>query len=249
MALWRLFRNLLEGCARGLALPILRSRTKHLGHEVIVSKATYAPWLKDAAFRKIYTAIKSHTLVDEYRCYELWNLLKQLDIQGDILEVGVWNGGTGLLMAACEKQRQHDSTVHLADTFEGVMKAGDRDSYYTGKEHSDATPQRVEAKARDLGLSNYTILKGIFPDETGDRVADKRFKLCHIDVDVYDSAKAVFEWLWPRLEVGGLVIFDDYGFPSCDGITVLVEELKKGPGRLVVHNLNGHAILLKGQSR
>ncbi len=245
MAWLRLFWNLLQGLARGLALPLLRPKTQRLGHEVIVAKASYSPWLRDKEFRSLHRPLKSHTLVDEFRCYELWYLLKQLDIPGDVLEVGTWRGGTGLLMAACERHMQRSTTVYLADTFKGVVKAGVRDSYYAGGEHADATEQDVKDKASELRLSNFSLLKGVFPDDTGDQVSERRFKLCHIDVDVYDSARGVFEWVWPRLEPGGLVIFDDYGFPGCNGITELVEELKEESGRLAFHNLNGHAIIIK----
>jgi O-methyltransferase len=244
-SLQRLARNLLEGGARGLSLPIRRSKTQHLGHELVVPKATYSPWLKDAAFKSLYQELKSHTLVDEYRCYEIWYLLKQLDMPGDILEVGVWKGGTGLLMAAHEQQAGRETTIYLADTFEGVVKAGSRDSYYHGSEHADASQQEVEDKASHLGLKNISILKGVFPDETQVEVAGNQFKLCHIDVDVYDSAKSVFDWVWPRLNSGGLVIFDDFGFSCCDGITELVHELTGGSDRRVFHNLNGHAVIMK----
>jgi O-methyltransferase len=206
-SLQRLARNLLEGGARGLSLPIRRSKTQHLGHELVVPKATYSPWLKDAAFKSLYQELKSHTLVDEYRCYEIWYLLKQLDMPGE--------------------------------------KAGSRDSYYHGSEHADASQQEVEDKASHLGLKNISILKGVFPDETQVEVAGNQFKLCHIDVDVYDSAKSIFDWVWPRLNSGGLVIFDDFGFSCCDGITELVHELTGGSERRVFHNLNGHAVIMK----
>ncbi len=46
-------------------------------------------------------AVRRNTLVDVWRCYELWSLVGELrDVPGAILEVGVWRGGTGALMAA-----------------------------------------------------------------------------------------------------------------------------------------------------
>jgi O-methyltransferase len=64
-------------------------------------------------------------------------------------------------------------------------------------------------------------------------------------VDVFDSAKGVAEWVWRRLIVGGVVVFDDYGFQSCDGVTAFVNEMKLWPDCIIVHNLNGHAIAIK----
>jgi O-methyltransferase len=53
------------------------------------------------------------------------------------------------------------------------------------------------------------------------------------------------EWLWPKLVPGGIVVFDDYGFQFCDGVTQLVNEERIKKDRIVIHNLNGHAILIK----
>jgi O-methyltransferase len=44
---------------------------------------------------------------------------------------------------------------------------------------------------------------------------------------------------------GGIIVYDDYGFKGCDGITKYVEEQIPREDRLVIHNLNGHAIILK----
>jgi O-methyltransferase len=51
--------------------------------------------------------------------------------------------------------------------------------------------------------------------------------------------------VWPRLSPGGVVVFDDYGFSACPGVTKLVDEQRMRDDRLVLHNLNGHGILVK----
>jgi hypothetical protein len=68
-----------------------------LKYSGIFTRSTYAPWNGNDKFRDVFSVVRSHTLVDEYRCYELWTLCGQLGEleQGDILEVGVWRGGTG----------------------------------------------------------------------------------------------------------------------------------------------------------
>lgn len=43
----------------------------------------------------------------------------------------------------------------------------------------------------------------------------------------------------------GVIVFDDYGFLSTDGITKLVNENFIDDDFLIVYNLNGHAILVK----
>ena len=52
-----------------------------------------------------------------------------------------------------------------------------------------------------------------------------------------------------RLVTGGLIVLDDYGFKGCEGVTRFVNEQRLKPDRLVLHNLNGHAVAIKtGQS-
>jgi O-methyltransferase len=72
-----------------------------------------------------------------------------------------------------------------------------------------------------------------------------QFRLCHVDVDVYESAKAIAEWIWPRLVMGGIIVYDDYGFHDCTGITRFVNEERLKSDRVVIHNLNGHALVIK----
>ena len=45
--------------------------------------------------------------------------------------------------------------------------------------------------------------------------------------------------------IGGIVVYDDYGFKGCDGITTHVNEQIQLQDRFVIHNLNGHAIIIK----
>ena len=126
--------------------------------------ATYAPWNSDSEFLSAYKLVQRNTLVDIYRCWELWTLVGQAAKRnGGILEVGVWRGGTGALMAKRALCTGIKDLVYLCDTFEGVVKAGSRDPHYMGGEHSDISQHVVEDLLRSLGIVNTRILKGVFP--------------------------------------------------------------------------------------
>jgi O-methyltransferase len=51
--------------------------------------------------------------------------------------------------------------------------------------------------------------------------------------------------VWPRVPVGGIVVFDDYGFATCSGVTKFVNEQVGRADIVLMHNLNGHAVLVK----
>jgi O-methyltransferase len=214
-------------------------------YEQVKSILLYAPWQTDAEFLADYAAVKEHTMVNIYRCYDLWLLAGQAARmgQGDFLEVGVWRGGTGALMAMQARRYHTGADVFLCDTFQGVVKAGPKDTHFRGGEHK-ASRDIAEKLMQKNGL-NATIFAGIFPDQTGDDIEDRRFRLVHIDVDTYESAKGIFEWVWPRLEINGIIVYDDYGLMRCAGITKHINEINQNSDRLFFYNLNGHGMVLK----
>jgi O-methyltransferase len=233
--------------AKGVALPILRNSTFRTGmYAMAYPTSCYAPWISDAGFRDAYRVARRNTLVDVWRCYDLWSLMGEVRaIPGAILEVGVWRGGTGALLATQAANFEMNETVYLCDTWTGVVKTGAVDTHYSDGQHRDASKEIVARLVRRMGLRNVELLAGIFPDVTAAQVKDTTFRFCHIDVDVYQSGKDVLDWVWPRLSSGGIVVFDDYGFPDCPGITKLVNEQRMLPDRTVIHNLNGHGIVIK----
>lgn len=216
------------------------------GYGPVQPVADYRPWELDQPFITIEEAVRGHTKVDVFRLWELWQLVGQLGpVAGDILEVGVWRGGSAGLIGNALANFNQERHLWLADTFRGVVKAGPRDDYYKGGEHADTTVETVEAFMNNLRLTDYTVLPGIFPEDTAHLVECDAVALCHIDVDVYQSAKDVAEWVWPRMPVGGVIVYDDYGFYGCEGVTAFVNEEAAKTDRLVIHNLNGHAVVLK----
>ncbi len=237
-------KSVIKNLFRGGKSQIWSNPPSDFKHSKVRPGATYSPWFNDKEFMTLYQQIKGNTLVDIYRCYELWSLARQLDnIDGDVLEVGVWRGGTGAILAQAVKDTP-SRRVFLADTFTGVVKAGTKDTRYTGGEHADTSIALVRDLLKTLGLDNAKLLQGIFPEDTAHEIPGK-ISLLHCDVDVYQSSKDIIEWCLPRLSPGGMIVFDDFGFGGCEGVTQYCEELRQMPGMRFIHNLNGHAIFIK----
>jgi O-methyltransferase len=216
-------------------------------YDLVLPRATYSPWNTDRPFKDLYSVVQDLTLVDEARCFELWKLVEQsakLET-GSCIEIGVWRGGTGAIIAKQAMNCGLTDRVHLCDTFAGVVKAGPNDSSYKGGEHSDTARLDVERLLKRVQLDNVQLHEGVFPDQTGRELDHLQFRFCHIDVDVYQSAKDIVDWIWARMVRGGIIVYDDYGFKCCDGIRRHVEEQSSAADRLIIHNLNGHGIVLK----
>jgi O-methyltransferase len=218
-----------------------------LCHRRLNPIADYAPWTTDPRFLEIYHTIQPYTLVDIYRCYEIWTLVEQsAKLTGALIEIGVWRGGTGALIAQRAKLSGITDTIYLCDTFTGVVKASAHDPLYKGGEHRDTSIGLVEDLVyNQLNLEHVKILQGVFPEETAKSMDHESFRFCHIDVDVYHSAKDITTWLWNKLAIGGMIVYDDYGFFGYGGITTYVEEQRHARDRLLFYNLNGHAVIIK----
>lgn len=210
------------------------------------SHSDYPRHLLDADFVRASDLAAPHTLVDVLRRHELWTLVGQAAklAPGDILEVGVWRGGTGLLIAQAMERFGAGGTLYLADTFSGVVKAGAQDDHYVGGEHADVSHTDVVKLFETHAKVPVEILVGMFPEDTGERLGGS-LRLVHVDVDVYQGAKDVVEWCYDRLVPGGIAVFDDYGFSFTSGVTRLGEEYERDDRFVFLHNANGHAVLIK----
>ena len=213
-----------------------------------MNKEIYRPWETDEVFHPIYNGVMgSNTVVEIERCWELWDLLSQIShLDGAVIEVGCWKGGSGVILAQAVRMFSPDDTVYLCDTFTGTVKGGEIDGDYVKNGcFGEATMAVVQSLVFRYNLQNIKILEGIFPEETSYHITEDKIKFCHIDVDTYQSAKDAYEWIWPRLVVGGILIYDDYGNLPTPGIQIHVDEIRHGKDRLFIYNNNEHAILIK----
>lgn len=218
-------------------------------------KWRYAPWNSDSAFQSIHEMISSggkrgrFTRVDEWRCFGLWKLVEQSAklSGGAIIEIGVWKGGSGVLIAKQARLCGIADTVYLCDTFTGLpkIKIGEHDACLAEGKFA-VSRQIVEQLLSECGeVDNVRVLEGVFPDETADQIVDQSFRLCHLDVDLYQSAQDILAWVWNKMVIGGIIVYDDYGFRGCPGITKHVNDQMLLDDRLVFYNLDGHGIVIK----
>jgi len=201
------------------------------------------PWIDDVEFAELYNKIRKNTLVDRSRCYSLYLLAKQAaKLDGNILEVGVWRGGTAGILTSTLKNKK----VYLADTFEGVVKSSEWE-HYSDNAHNDTSQKLVDDfLKKSINVNNYQIIKGIFPEQTGLEIESETFSLVYLDLDVYMSTKDAFNFVWPKINKNGIVVFDDYGMISaCEGIYRFVNEIRDDKDKIFFQNMNGQAYIMK----
>ena len=157
------------------------------------------------------------------------NYVVDQGINGDIVECGVWRGGSMMAVAQTLASRQCASrALWLYDTFEGMSPPEERDVDHVGhsaaKLLADQSPEdptsvwcqcSLEEVKKNLAKVDYPqeqihFLKGPVEKTIPDLVPEK-IALLRLDTDWYQSTKHELIHLFPRLADGGVLIIDDYG--------------------------------------
>jgi hypothetical protein len=159
-----------------------------------------------------------HTMIAPSLLFKLYDLSEQIlrgGVAGDIVECGVWNGGSAALMGSAARDAGRLPDFWLFDSFQGLPEPTERDpepvrsGYYRGWNLGD--PERVHEAWRRLGLPTQRlhVVPGWF-EETFPRSPVARIAILHLDCDWYQSILSCLEHWWNRMEPGGVVIVNDY---------------------------------------
>src|SRR3989442_738463 len=77
----------------------------------------YSPWAGEQAFERVYRKVQPYTLVSRDRCYMLQQtLLQASNLDGEVVECGVFRGGTALLAAETLQASGAEREVHVFHT-------------------------------------------------------------------------------------------------------------------------------------
>lgn len=144
-------------------------------------------------------------------------------VPGDLIETGVWRGGTTIFMrGVLRAYGVTDRTVYVADSFAGLPPP-DAEKYPADKGIDlhlwpglAVSLEDVEANFARFGLldDRVSFVKGWFRD-TLPTLRDHRWAVIRLDGDLYESTTDSLENLYPGLAPGGWVIVDDYAIPAC----------------------------------
>jgi O-methyltransferase len=173
---------------------------------------------------------RPYTMTTGERMFSLINAVEYISknkIQGDVVECGVWRGGSSMIMATKMLEMSDLRQLYMYDTFDGMSEPTDDDLQHDGQvaenmlETSDKEVDQIwcfstidEVKA-NMQKTNYpsdkiTFVQGKVED-TIPGVLPKKIALLRLDTDWYESTKHEMEHLFPLLEKGGVLIIDDYG--------------------------------------
>jgi len=147
----------------------------------------------------------------------------QLDIPGNVAELGVFRGEFSSLISAAFPDRK----IHLFDTFEGfsekditIEASGNLSRAKTG----DFSSTDIDSVLHVMPDPTRTVIhKGWFPDTFSD-VTDETFCFVSLDADLYAPTAAALPLFYERLATGGVLLIHDVYSTQFSGCKKAVDE-------------------------
>ena len=207
----------------------------------------FSPWNDYGDFARYRHLAEPYTLVSADRLYVLYTLaLNAVQLGGDFWECGVYKGGTARMLAELLSVHAGPGVkLRLFDTFSGMPETNAELDLHRKGDFSDTSLEAVRGVVGNPERVEFH--PGWIPD-TFRGMADSEIALAHVDVDIYRSVLDCCEFIYPRLKRGGVMVFDDYGFPTCPGARKAVDEFFAGrpESPIVLHT--GQAVAIRSAS-
>lgn len=186
---------------------------------------------KETEFLDSYRHCAPFTMTSVERMYALYMATKyvvQADIPGDVVECGVWRGGSAMLCARTLLELDDPTRqVYLYDTFAGMPEPTDKDVAWYGTKAGErwsraqrdgvtdwcySPLEEVKDNLRSTGFpSNRSVFVKGTVEQTIPATVPEQISLLRLDTDWYESTYHELSHLFPRLAEGGVLIIDDYG--------------------------------------
>jgi O-methyltransferase len=157
-------------------------------------------------------------------------LVSQLErthgLQGLVAECGCFRGLSSFLMCSALRRRAPGFTgagYRIFDSFQGLSAPRAEDTADDGSVEFGRLKDNIVAGhyAASLEIVRRTLASfpGVeyFPGwipEAFPAEANSKYRFVHVDVDLYQPTLDSFEYFWPRLVPGALVVCDDYNWPG-----------------------------------
>jgi len=175
--------------------------------------------------------------------YQLMRLVR--NVSGDTAECGVFNGaGSYIICKVTQEDGLHHRTHHIFDSFEGLSKPSEFDGKHWREGELSCPMKTVTENLSDF--NSISIHKGWIPQRFSEVEHNNNFCFVHIDVDLYQPTLDSIEFFYSRMNKGGLILCDDYGFTSCPGATKAINEFLQDKKEKMISLSGGGGFFIKG---
>jgi O-methyltransferase len=217
---------------------VLKAQVKRLARALGIKerrarRAESVPPDFDEQTARIFRAVAAYTMTSAERVEALVNAVRYIvanSVAGDIVECGVWRGGSSMAAALTLKELGDEGRhLYLYDTFEGMSAPTEEDvtldgvaakgkftERQLGEESSDWCRALLEEVRQNVAGTGYPadrlhFIKGKVEATLPVSMPTGPIALLRLDTDWYESTRHELVHLYPRLVRGGVLIIDDYG--------------------------------------
>ncbi len=175
-----------------------------------------------------------------WRVYTLcWAAKSCLPLDGDFIDVGCYDGKTvSVIERYCEFRSQRNKKYWMYDMFENPpvesAKAG----------HGPGLYDVVRAVFEPLG--NFKVIKGSVPDSFAEGLPE-HIAFAQIDLNAAEPELACLRQIYDRIVVGGMIVFDDFGFSRYRASRSLEAEYLAEKGHVIWESPTGQGLFIKRQ--
>ncbi|CAL6331741.1 unnamed protein product [Bathycoccus prasinos] len=158
----------------------------------------------------------------------------KIELEGDIVECGVWMGGATITMMFAQLKSKRERDFWLFDTFQGLPPPSDKDDERSKRVYKQVITGTAYSRQRSglvlNGKWNYGpkpivknairstgynfdkvhLVEGKVEDTLRSTHLPDKIAILRLDTDWYSSTKVELDLLWDRLISGGLLYIDDY---------------------------------------
>lgn len=212
---------------------IAKRLVRRFGYDIVRYKPdieSYLPPDLSRDEREIYEAVAPFTMTSIERVVSLVQATKYIlenKIEGDIVECGVWRGGSMMAVAYTLLQFGDTArTLYLYDTFTGMPEPTSKDRLLGGTPASQLLANTPEMSGIWCYADEHDVLGNLkstgYPEnrirliqgrveDSIPRTLPNSISLLRLDTDWYESTKHELVHLYPKLTRFGILIIDDYG--------------------------------------
>jgi O-methyltransferase len=185
------------------------------------------------------------TLLSYDRLYVLWQAVRNVaNLPGEVAEIGSYRGGSAHFIAkSFIRFTGHEVPIHIFDTFEGHPASAitPNDAYHSAGQFGGTNYDNVRALLAPF--TQLTIHKGDVSASLP-HLAGSRYRLVHIDTDLYQPTVVCLDYFGDRVCPGGVIVVDDYGAPKCPGVPQAVTEYLARTDQFHVRDVRTDQLLL-----
>ncbi len=172
-------------------------------------------------------------------------------IPGDLAECGVFRGATLIPTALYLRQQRLAKRILGFDSFQGFDGSIEVDLRLGGMEDTEkreggfaqTSVGYVAARLAALGLQDQARLIPGYFENTLPAAAETTYSFVHLDCDIYSSYQQCLAYFYPRVALGGVILFDEYNDPPWPGCNKAIDEF------LAIHPETLHRIERDGYEK